>query len=192
MGVSLVTGGCPWFTGVSSVTWGVSLVWRSAVLVSLLPGREFHLAPCMLACRRSTRLASKRGSDSSSHSLESSRASAASDPGEHTDTETRVRSDALSGKYPEESLLCWSFVPNYYSLMGHCHKVYHHVPLPIHFSVLSALKERLEEFPAISTSQSEYTHTYIRTPSTPAQPTYTATQHLKGNAQALTQATVKP
>ena len=130
-----------------------------------------------LPCRRSTRLASKRGSDSSSHSLESSRASATSDPGEHTDTETRVRSDALSGKYPEESLLCWSFVPNYYSLMGHCHIVYHHVPLPIHFSVLSALKERLEEFPAISTSQSEYTHTYIHPAHQHNPPTHTATQH---------------
>ena len=72
---------------------------------------------------------------------------------------------------------CWSFVPNYYSLMDHCHKVYHHMPLPIHFSVLSALKERLEEFPAISTSQSEYTHTYIHPAHQHNPPTHTATQH---------------
>lgn len=69
----------------------------------------FHL----LSCRRSTRLASRRGSDSSSHSLESSRASAVSDPGEHTDTETRVRGDVL----PEGRTLQ---SPNHY---GHLYQV---------------------------------------------------------------------
>lgn len=78
---------------------------RSTYIVTywLVPD-VFHLP----LCRRSTRLASKRGSDSSSHSLESSRASAVSDPGEHTDTETRVRGDVLPGGNTLRS-------PNHYS-----------------------------------------------------------------------------
>lgn len=79
----------------------VVLVHVTVVLVTPLTRETFTYHNAHLLCRRSTRLASKRGSGSSTNSLESSRTSVVSDPGERTDTETRVRGDTMPGEYPE-------------------------------------------------------------------------------------------
>ena len=119
--------GGPWFLQsihtykpMSLVTWALlgnvrsgALVQSTYIVTSWLIPNVFHLP----SCRRSTRLASKRGSDSSSHSLESSHASAVSDPGEHTDTETRVRGDVV----PEGNTLR---SPNHY---GHLYQPSHYI-----------------------------------------------------------------